>query len=145
LFPLLIWHPDQPATAVVRTLLGIDRTTNALIFAGDMPLGWHAQLMRGTIDGLCDGARDAAQQARDNLGAGLCGDTLAIMVSCIGRRLLMGQRTMDDIEAADEALPPGAIRLGFFSYGEIAPDSASGLCKLHNQTMTVTLLAESAA
>jgi len=144
LFPLKVWDPKEPRSAVVRTLLGVDRGDNSLIFAGDMPQGWCAQLMRGTIDGLCDGAHDAAQRASDNLGVGLCDETLALMVSCIGRRLLMGQRTMDEIEAADEALPKSAVRIGFFSYGEIAPDSVSRVCKLHNQTMTVTLLAESA-
>jgi hypothetical protein len=145
LYPLRIYDPDRPTNTIVRTLLGIDRDAKALVFAGDVPQGWRAQLMRGSIDRLREGAFFAAQRARHNLGEGSVGDTLALMVSCIGRRLLMGQRTIEEVEATNEALPLCAARLGFFSYGEIAPDNESGHCNLHNQTMTVTLLAETDA
>lgn len=38
-----------------------------------------------------------------------------------------------------------AARLGFYSYGEISPHAVSGICELHNQTMTVTTIAEAVA
>jgi len=37
-------------------------------------------------------------------------------------------------------MPPGTQQVGFYSYGEISPQA--GRCDLHNQTMTLTLLAE---
>jgi hypothetical protein len=103
--------------------------------------------MRGNLDRLAAGAADAARQARDGLvaqnPAGSDGrQGLSILVSCIGRRLLMGQRTIEEVEAVGAELGTGTLRLGFYSYGEISPHAKSGLCELHNQTMTVTTLAE---
>jgi hypothetical protein len=65
-----------------------------------------------------------------------------LLVSCIGRRLLMGQRIDDEIQAVREVLPADVAQLGFYSYGEIAPHAVSGVCELHNQTMTVTVISE---
>lgn len=145
LFPLRIFDPRHPERSVVRTILGVDPETGSMTFAGDMPTGWSAQLMRGNFGRLCAGAADATQRAV--LGAGSPANTqsAAIFVSCIGRRLLMGQRIDEEIEAATAELTESCLPVGFYSYGEISPDEVSGFCQLHNQTMTVTVLAEQAA
>ncbi len=113
-----------------------------MTFAGDVPEGWTAQLMRGNFDRLAAGAAMAARQAADGVGPGRSGDQIAILVSCIGRRLLMGQHTADELEAASGESGLQIPQLGFYSYGEISPHRVSGVCELHNQTMTVTTIAE---
>ncbi len=113
-----------------------------MTFAGDVPQGWTAQLMRGNLDRLVAGAAEAARQARGDGEAHDPGECLSILVSCIGRRLLMGQRTIEEAEAVATELGTDTPRLGFYSYGEISPHARSGRCELHNQTMTVTSLAE---
>jgi hypothetical protein len=70
---------------------------------------------------------------------------VALLVSCIGRRLLMGQRVHEEIEAASAELGQEATLLGFYSYGEISPHGSSGFSELHNQTMTVFTVTERAA
>lgn len=142
LFPLQIHDPNRPDHQVVRTVLAVDRDRRSMTFAGDMPEGWVAQLMRGNFDRLASGAAAAAQQARDGLGDVNGGDGVAILVSCIGRKLLMGQQVAAEIEAAGAALGPQLKRIGFYSYGEITPHATSGTCELHNQTMTITTLVE---
>jgi hypothetical protein len=142
LFPIQVCDADRPDSAVVRTVLAIDRVARSMIFAGDVPQGWTAQLMRGNFDRLAAGAADAARQARTGLGIDDAGERFSILVSCIGRRLLMGQRTTDEAESAGAELGTDSPRIGFYSYGEISPHANSGLCELHNQTMTVTTLAE---
>ena len=144
LFPLLIRDLDRPDQDVVRTVLAVDRDARSMTFAGDVPEGWVAQLMRGNFDRLAGGAADAARQARSGLGAAGDQNGIAVLVSCIGRRLLMGQRVVDEVEAAGAELGSKIPRLGFYSYGEISPHGAAGVCQLHNQTMTVTTLAEAA-
>jgi hypothetical protein len=144
LFPLRIRNPERPDHDIVRTVLAVDRGARSMTFAGDMPAGWVAQLMRGNFDRLAAGAAKAARQASAMWREGGNGDRLAVMVSCIGRRLLMGQHTIDEVEAAGIELGADVPRLGFYSYGEIAPHSASGVCELHNQTMTVTAISEAA-
>jgi len=139
LFPLTVRRADETSTAVVRTIVGIDETARSMIFAGEIPQGYVAQLMRGHFDELVEGASRAGERAA--LGeAG--GDHLALLVSCIGRKLLMGQRVADEVEAAVGALGAGAVPLGFYSYGEIAPHEFSGRCELHNQAMTITTIGE---
>jgi len=145
LFPLQIHDPKRPNHKIVRTILAVDRDEKSMTFAGDMPEGWDAQLMRGTFDRLASGAANAAQQARDGLDGCRDNDGVAILVSCIGRRLLMGQRALDEVEAAGAALGSKLHRLGFYSYGEISPHAVSGICELHNQTMTVTTITEAMA
>jgi hypothetical protein len=130
---------------VVRTVLAIDKDARSMTFAGDVPQGWTAQLMHGNFDRLAEGAADAGRQARAGLGAGDGDSQFSLLVSCIGRRLLMGQRTSDEVEAAGGELGPKTLKLGFYSYGEISPHARSGVCELHNQTMTVTLFAEAGA
>lgn len=145
LFPLRVYEADRPDHDMVRTILGIDRNERSMTFAGDVPEGWMAQLMRGHFDRLADGAAVAARLAR---ASGRMdehdGDQVAVLVSCIGRRLLMGQTTADEIEAVSAELGRNVAKIGFYSYGEISPHAASGVGQLHNQTMTITTIAETA-
>jgi hypothetical protein len=145
LFPLRIRNPERPDHDIVRTVLAVDRAARSMTFAGDVPEGWVAQLMRGNFDRLAAGAARAAKQACATLGAGEERARVAVLVSCIGRRLLMGQHITDEVEAAGAEIGARIPRLGFYSYGEIAPHGVSGVCELHNQTMTVTTITEQAA
>jgi hypothetical protein len=143
LFPLQIFNPDRGDHVVVRTILAVDREARSMTFAGDVPQGWVAQLMRGNFERLAAGSGAAARQAQAGV-RDVEGDGVAVLVSCIGRRLLMGQRVADEVEAAGAELGPGMSRLGFYSYGEISPHAVSGFCELHNQTRTVTTIREAA-
>ncbi|HVD83311.1 MAG TPA: FIST N-terminal domain-containing protein [Bradyrhizobium sp.] len=142
LFPIQVHDANHPDSAVVRTVLAVDHKARSMTFAGDVPQGWTAQLMHGNFDRLAEGAADAARQARESLDASEGQHQFSILISCIGRRLLMGQRTSDEAEAAGAELGTDTVRLGFYSYGEISPHAKSGVCELHNQTMTVTSFAE---
>lgn len=136
LFPLRI-HQDK-ATDLVRTVVGIDEERRSMIFAGDIPVGCSAQLMHGDFDHLIEGAAEAARQTGGD-GAG----SLALLISCIGRKLLLGQRVVEEVEAVTGVLGAACLPIGFYSYGEISPHQFSGSCELHNQTMTITVFHES--
>jgi hypothetical protein len=121
----------------VRTILAVDENAQSLTFAGDVPEGALAQLMRANFDRLIQGASNAA------LGCAGDGPALSLAISCVGRRLVLGERTEAETEAVAEALPPGTAQIGFYSYGEISPYT-DGTCDLHNQTMTLTTFGEAA-
>ena len=142
LFPLRIYNADAPDMAIVRTILAVDRERRSMTFAGDMPEGWVAQLMRGNFHRLAAGAAAAARAANPEPIALARGDELALLVSCIGRRLLLGQQILDEVEAVGAELGAGVRRIGFYSYGEISPHAQSGVVQLHNQTMTITTIHE---
>jgi hypothetical protein len=142
LFPLLLSHPDRPERSFVRAALGLDQSTAAMTLAGNVPEGWMARLMRGSLDRLSLAAAGAAREMCAGMPSGVDGDRLAIIVSCTGRMLLMGQRTIDEVDFATREIPPDVRCFGFYSYGEIAPTAAPEHAELHNQTMTITGLAE---
>jgi hypothetical protein len=135
LFPLALRSSDVRERRVVRTILSVDEASQSMTFAGDIPEGALAQLMRANFDRLIQGASDAA------LGCGGESPVLSLAVSCVGRRLVLGERTEEETEAALDLLPAGSSQIGFYSYGEISPYT-DGTCDLHNQTMTLTTLHE---
>ena len=134
--------PARPDHKIVRTILAIDRETGSMTFAGDVPEGWTAQLMRGDFDRLEAGAGEAARLSVTSNDVQDNRDSLALLVSCVGRRWLLGQRIVNELEAAGAELGARTARIGFYSYGEIAPHPVSGARELHNQTMTVTTISE---
>ena len=138
LFPLKIRSLTDSRTDLVRTVVGIDDAAKAMIFAGDIPTGVSAQLMRGDFSHLINGAGRAARQAHGNGSA-----SLAILVSCIGRKLLLGQRVAEEVDAVSDILGSQCRTIGFYSYGEISPHDFTSSCELHNQTMTITVFSES--
>ena len=140
LFPLSIRRPGSTARPLVRTILGIDETQRTMTFAGDMPEGHEARLMRATDDSLIGSAAQAVAQATRGLPA--TSGALMVSVSCVGRRLMLGERTEEEVETIAERTPDGGLHVGFYAYGEIAPGADGGPCMLHNQTMTVTVFAE---
>jgi hypothetical protein len=139
LFPLSIRADASDTRHLVRTILAVDEASQSMTFAGDVPTGYLAKLMRANFDRLVMGASDAASAAAGGWPAD--GSTLAVAISCVGRRLVLGERIEEETEATLEHLLPGTQQIGFYSYGEISP-YASGACDLHNQTMTLTTLAE---
>src|SRR5205085_9117281 len=119
---------------------GIDEARRSLTFAGDMPQGGVARLMRANTDKLIGSAGASARQAVRGLPQGR--DTLVVSVSCVGRRLVLGERTDEELECVLDGAPLRAGHVGFYSYGEISPSAPGGTSELHNQTMTVTIFCE---
>jgi hypothetical protein len=141
LFPLQLLTDRDAKGGLVRTILAIDEASQSLTFAGDLPQGQYARFMKAGCDALVDGADQAAG---NTLGIEDGGNCLAVLVSCVGRKLVMGQRVEEEIEAVVNRLGPAAHTVGFYSYGEICPTGIINGCDLHNQTMTLTVFAESA-
>jgi hypothetical protein len=138
-FPLML-RGATGEQGLVRTILGIDEDAKSMRFAGEMPEGSYARLMRANFERLIDGAHGAAGTALQTLGGGEA--DLAILISCVGRRLVLQQRVEEEIESVREVLGMRPVLAGFYSYGEICPAAPAAGCELHNQTMTITTLGE---
>lgn len=139
LFPLAIINEQAADGDTVRTILAVNEEDQSITFAGDIPTGGFVRLMRANFDRVIEGASDAA--ADIDTHSYTSGPLLNVAISCVGRRLVLGPRTEEEIEATLEGLPGGASQIGYYSYGEISP-LASGKCDLHNQSMTLTTLWE---
>jgi hypothetical protein len=139
LFPLCI-RTEVDDTPIVRTILAVDDDARSMTFAGDVPMGAYARFMKANFDRLVDGAKGAARTSYQALGSARC--DLAFLVSCVGRKLALGPRIEEEVEGVRQVLGPEPVLTGFYSYGEISPFTPDAKCELHNQTMTITTLAE---
>jgi len=138
LFPLVM---KVDGNLITRTILNINEADGSMIFAGDVPQGVRVQLMRANAGNLIDGAELAAVAALNNLES-TAKTGLALLISCVGRRLVLEKYTDEELEVVKDIIGEGWTYAGFYSYGEFSPMINSNICALHNQTMTITMICE---
>jgi len=134
LFPLSVIIPGA-TKPVVRTILSINEEDKSMTFAGDIPVGSKVRFMKANFDKLTMAASEAAHQTilnHENAPG------FSLLISCIGRKLILGSRTNEEVKAVSKSFDDNTILAGFYSYGEISPFKEGGNCQLHNQTMTIT-------
>jgi len=137
-FPLEMKESDH-SEMLVRTILGINEKENSLTFAGNIAEGALVRLMKTNVNRVIEGAEKAANMAKETLSKKT---QLVLMVSCVGRKLVLKQLAQDEIEAVTDSFDEDAIFAGFYSYGELSKLKGEHYCNLHNQTMTLTAISE---
>jgi len=140
LFPLAMLGEDHNSIGLIRTILGIDEAAGSLTLAGEILADGYLKLMHSSTEKLVHGAETAARAAAQMLAAPT--EQLALLVSCVGRKLVMGGRVDEEVDAVSEVFGKQTVLTGFYSYGEISPFMPGSSCLLHNQTMTITCLSE---
>lgn len=141
-FPLTVFRQPNDTQGVIRYVLGIDAQRQTIDVAGDIPAGSLVQLSRAGRSELLEGACQAADM--------LCREqtdtqpVLALVVSCVGRRHVLGEQTEEELEPVAAGLPPGSALAGFYSFGEISANPGQG-CDMHNMTLTLAALWETAS
>lgn len=137
-FPLSMKeNPDSEP--IVRTILSIDEVNKSMTFAGNIPVGSTVRFMKGNIDKLINASFTAAEEINKTLSYQ---PELAFLVSCVGRKIVLGNRIEEEIEVVKEVFGDKMLVFGFYSYGEISPTLNNVACELHNQTMTLTTISE---
>ena len=139
LFPLALRAGDE-GFGLVRSVASVNEEDKSMTFFGDMPEGSYARLMKANFNRLIDGAEGAARASNEKLGT--VEPELALLVSCVGRKLVLKQRVEEEIESVRDVLGKNVVLTGFYSYGEICPHGVVAKCELHNQTMTITTFSE---
>ncbi|MBA0884241.1 FIST signal transduction protein [Flavobacterium undicola] len=137
-FPLSM-KENIKATPVVRTILSIDEGKKSMTFAGNIPQGSFVRLMKGNLDKLIDASYNAALQTFSEQSTK---PKLALLVSCVGRKIVLGNRIEEELEVVKEVFGEDTLVCGFYSYGEISPTLKKVACELHNQTMTIATIYE---
>lgn len=136
-FPLNV-RENGDEKELARVMMGIN-DDKSLLFGVDIPQGSVVRLMKTNVKNLIEGAEALAksiENPNDNT-------SLAIAISCSARRSVLKQLVGEELETLREGLPQTTHICGFYSYGEITPFSDNLLeCKLHNQTMTITVIYE---
>lgn len=137
LFPFAVIDEHDQHTGVIRTILAVDEKEGSLTLAGAMSTGQTVRLMHASNDGLVSGAEAAAK----DVGGTKDQNGVNVLVSCVGRKLVLGEEADDEVAAVTSILP-NRVTTGFYSYGEIGPFRSKDDCQLHNQTMTVISINE---
>jgi hypothetical protein len=140
LFPLSLRMPGSK-TNLVRTILSINEEDKSMTFAGNLPEGSKVRLMKANFDRLIGGSSQAAANSAES-GSFDKNPEFALLISCVGRKLILAERTYEEVEAVKEIFGDNTTIAGFYSYGELSPYKASSQCELHNQTMTITTFSE---
>ncbi|PCI57236.1 MAG: hypothetical protein COB36_02935 [Alphaproteobacteria bacterium] len=137
-YPFSILKEDHSQSGLIRTILDVNHEDKSLVLAGNLPTGSSVCLMHADIDELIEGAEGAAR--------GFCIDSsrdgAAFLISCVGRRIVMSDDAVEEVEAVKDILGENTSIAGFYSYGEISPFETTGRTELHNQTMTVAYITE---
>ena len=144
LFPFQMMDDAHREEGLIRTILGVDESAGSLALAGTIDPDGYLRLMRASTDALVDGAQTSAEASYKGVSASPA-PAVAVLVSCVGRKIVMGGRVEEEIDAVREIFGPGTTLAGFYSYGEIGPTRSSQQCKLHNQTMTISYFREDCA
>ena len=139
LFPLSLKLPDSNEI-LVRTILSVDEKEQSMTFAGNLPQGSRVQFMKANFDRIIDAAGTAASHSLSTAGSEA--PEFALMISCVGRKMILNQRVEDEVEEAVQVMGPKTTVTGFYSNGEISPIKTIPRCELHNQTMTITTYRE---
>jgi hypothetical protein len=138
LFPLSIKLSNEQEP-IVRTILSINEKDQSMTFAGDLPEGSQVRFMKANFDRLIDAASEAAGTC---LEMSAKNPKLALLISCVGRKIILGNRIDEEVEAVSDIFGENTVLTGFYSYGEISPLKPLTNCELHNQTMTITCINE---
>jgi hypothetical protein len=138
LFPLSL-RLENSERNLVRTILSVSDTDKSMTFAGNLPEGSKVRFMKANFEKLINASATAAEKSFDK---GLKSPELAILISCVGRKLILQERTEDELIAAKKIFGESTCITGFYSYGEISPFNPLTKCELHNQTMTITTFSE---
>jgi hypothetical protein len=139
LFPLSI-RLNHSEKNLVRTILSVNEEEKSMVFAGNLPEGGKVRLMKANFDKLIEASSTAAGDSLKSIKNH--GPDLAVLISCVGRKLILQERTDEEVEAAKDILGEHTAITGFYSYGEISPFNSNVQCELHNQTMTITTFTE---
>lgn len=138
LFPLSVVLPGS-TEPVVRTILSINEEDKSMTFAGDVPVGSKVRFMKANFEKLTSAASEAALCTAN---PDECTPGFSLLISCVGRKLVLGEKTDEEVKEVSKTFQHKTILAGFYSYGEISPFNEGGSCQLHNQTMTITSFSE---
>jgi hypothetical protein len=126
----------------LRCGLSVDHEKGTISLAASIPEGSEVTLTTASRGDIINGAREAAEQAKNSLGSAT--PQAVIMFSCVGRKLVLGRRIQEEVDVVRECIGHDIPIIGFYTYGEIGPVDKTkkelASVKFHNETVVLWLL-----
>lgn len=118
----------------------IDSDTGAITYLSDVPQGVRAQVSVTDRTAILEGCEESVQKALRGYPEGKKPEA-AVIVSCSSRKLLLGTKTPEEFRILNERLGSELPLAGFYSFGEIGPQTSGTMRPMmHHQTFTMLLL-----
>lgn len=130
----------MPGRPVLRTGSYFDTRTGAITVLGGMPVGARVQICEASHADVVGGVDEALR--------GLPLDTFqpvaALVVSCAGRKWILGDRGQEELQRLQARLGNRLPLAGFPSFGEVGPfrreDGSYTATQFHNVTFVLCLI-----
>jgi hypothetical protein len=130
----------------LRCGLSVDHEKGSITLAASIPEGSVLTLTSASRGDIIRGAQKAALQAKQSLGD--AEPLAAIMFSCVGRKLVLGNRIKDEVAAVRSCIGEDVPLAGFYTYGEIGPFDKTrkdlAASRFHNETVVLWVLGKTA-
>ncbi|OCQ99969.1 hypothetical protein BCD64_02490 [Nostoc sp. MBR 210] len=135
-YPLAVFE-SETEEFYMRAPSVYDPEKGSITFLGEIPADVFVQIAQASRNEILDAAKTSITNALNNY-PGKQPDA-ALFFSCAARRLLLGTRTIEEYQLAQEFLTSDIPGCGFYTHGEISPLNGGGETRLHHETF-VTLL-----
>lgn len=126
----------------LRCCLAVDHEKGSITLAASIPEGRAITLTTASRGDIINGAKLAAEQAKESLKDAK--PEAILMFSCVGRKLILGRRTQEEVAVVKEVLGKDVPLIGFYTYGEIGPIDKTreelSVSKFHNETVVLWVL-----
>ena len=123
----------------IRSIVGVDKGHQSLIFAGNVVQGSVIRLMKTKSRDLESAAKKAARRVNEFSKRK---PDFALVVGNVGRKMIHKQMTDIEIEAVQNVFGKDTVLTGFYGYGEFMSSFKNGPCLLYNQSLTLTTFKE---
>jgi hypothetical protein len=126
----------------LRCGLVVDHEEGTIALAASIPEGSAITLTAASRGDIINGAKLAAEQAKESLKDAR--PQAILMFSCVGRKLVLGRRTQEEVAVVKKILGEDVPLIGFYTYGEIGPidkmKEELAITKFHNETVVLWVL-----
>ncbi|MEM9002566.1 MAG: FIST N-terminal domain-containing protein [Cyanobacteria bacterium P01_F01_bin.86] len=137
-YRLAVFEPGRESW-YMRTSNGLyDAASGSITFFADIPPQSEVQVVRSSRDEIVSSAHLSMQQALGHYPGNQ--PTVALFFSCTGRMRVLGSRAKEEYQTLQPKMPQGITCAGFYTYGEIAPLTLSGIAQFHNETFVTLIL-----
>ncbi|ALF53211.1 hypothetical protein ACX27_10720 [Nostoc piscinale CENA21] len=135
-YPLAVFE-SETEEFYMRAPSVYDPKIGSITFLGEIPADVFVQIAQASRNEILDAAKTSITNALNNYPGKQ--PNAALFFSCAARRLLLGTRTIEEYQLAQEFLTAEIPGCGFYTHGEISPLNGGGETRLHHETF-VTLL-----
>jgi len=136
-YPLAIFEDPESDEFYLRAPIVTNEEDGSVLFTADIPEHVRVQITYGVTENLIAASKESIDLARESYGGKK--PEVVICFSCSGRRQVLGGRTKEEFELLQDFYP-NIKAFGGYGFGEIAPITAGGPSKFHNETFVTLLL-----